>query len=78
MQALLATADDSDSCSQPGISHARWRQLMPTTEGQVAPKLSALTSHLVSVRALPAYRRLCCAKPARRLGDAPGKNATAM
>lgn len=35
VHALLEAAVEGNSGAQPGISHARWRQLMPDAEGQV-------------------------------------------
>lgn len=35
VHALLDAAVKGDSSAQPGISHARWRQLTPDAEGQV-------------------------------------------
>lgn len=78
VQALLATADDSDSCSQPGISHARWRQLMPTTEGQVGPEAVSIDLPLGFCAHFASSPTFLLCQPARRLGDAPGKIASAM
>lgn len=35
VHALLEAAVEDDSCGQLGIGHLRWRQLMPSADGQV-------------------------------------------